>query len=355
MVLLSAAMIERMRGNLLDAHAEALVNTVNTVGIMGKGIALQFKKVYPENFKAYKQACNAKTLEPGRMLTYDLGNFEGPRFIINFPTKTHWRAKSKIGDIEKGLESLIEEVKRLKIKSIAVPPLGCGNGGLEWRDVFPLIEEAFKKVPDVHVFLYEPLGRLDIELVKATEKRPKMTVARAVIISLIRRYLAACLDPFGTLLEVHKLAYFIQTSGEPLNLGFEANQYGPYADNFRHALNHLEGHYIIGIGDGRTRPDTPIQLLEGAASEAEAFLEHHTLTQERFTRVAQLIEGFETPFGMELLASVHWVATQMEPKAKYDLDAAIAGVRTWNSRKGQLFNPRHIEAAWQRLKELEWF
>src|SRR6516162_7903389 len=119
-------MVERVSGNLLDADVQALVNTVNTVGVMGKGIALQFKKAYPENYRAYKKACDAGQVQPGQMLTYDLGGLQNPRYIINFPTKRHWRGGSKIEDIESGLVALIKEVERLKIESIALPPLGCG-------------------------------------------------------------------------------------------------------------------------------------------------------------------------------------------------------------------------------------
>jgi O-acetyl-ADP-ribose deacetylase (regulator of RNase III) len=348
-------MIERTRGNLLDAPAEALVNTVNTVGIMGKGIALQFKKIYPQNYEAYRKACEASEVEIGRMFTVDLGTLDGPRFIINFPTKLHWRGKSKIEDIEAGLQALVAEVRRLGLRSIALPALGCGNGGLDWAEVLPLIEKALNDLSDVHVYLYEPSGAPAPAKVKANAKRPKMTIARAVILSLINRYLAACLDPFATLLEIHKLAYCAQSAGEALKLGFEEGPYGPYADNLRHVLNHMEGHFIRGVGDGRTQPDTQIDLLPGAAAEAEAFLEDHSLTQERFARVAELIEGFETPFGMELLASVHWVVVQKDQRAKDDLPTAVAVLRGWNDRKARLFDEREIEAAWTRLKTLGWF
>src|SRR4051812_17859937 len=158
MVLLSAAMIKKSRGNLLDAQAQALVNTVNTVGIMGKGIALQFKKVYPRNYDEYRLACEAGKVELGRMFTVDLAALDGPRFVINFPTKQHWRGKSKIEDIEAGLHALVAEVRSLGIRSIAVPPLGCGNGGLDWSQVRPLIETVLSELPDVHVYLYEPAG-----------------------------------------------------------------------------------------------------------------------------------------------------------------------------------------------------
>src|SRR3990172_5088062 len=126
-------MIEYTKGNLLVADAEALVNTVNCVGYMGKGIALQFKQAFPANFMAYEKACHAHDVKPGHMFIFETGSMVNPRYIINFPTKRHWRGKSRVGDIESGLQTLIEEVKRLGIHSIAVPPLGSGLGGLDWN------------------------------------------------------------------------------------------------------------------------------------------------------------------------------------------------------------------------------
>jgi O-acetyl-ADP-ribose deacetylase (regulator of RNase III) len=139
-------MIELKTGNLLSENAEALVNTVNCVGIMGKGIALQFKRAYPENFRQYEKACKAGVVQPGHMFIFPTSNLSNPKYIINFPTKRHWRNKSKIEDIQSGLITLVEQVKLLGITSIAIPPLGCGNGGLNWADVKPLIESAFSQL-----------------------------------------------------------------------------------------------------------------------------------------------------------------------------------------------------------------
>lgn len=149
-------MIETATGNLLEAPVEALVNAVNTVGVMGKGIALQFKKAFPENFKVYEKACKNGQLKLGEMLVVPVPQLTGTKYIINFPTKAHWRADSKIESIETGLPALIAEVKTRGIRSIAVPALGCGNGGLEWSQVKPLIVAAFSELPEVHVYLYEP-------------------------------------------------------------------------------------------------------------------------------------------------------------------------------------------------------
>jgi O-acetyl-ADP-ribose deacetylase (regulator of RNase III) len=150
-------MIEINRGNLLEARVEALVNTVNTVGVMGKGIALQFKEAFPEMFRDYAMACKGGNVRLGKMHIFDLGGLMGDRrWIINFPTKGHWRERSRLADIEAGLEDLVDTVRRLEIRCIAIPPLGCGNGGLNWADVRPRIEAAFANLSDVGVLLFEP-------------------------------------------------------------------------------------------------------------------------------------------------------------------------------------------------------
>lgn len=157
-------MVEITRGSLLTADAEALVNTVNCVGYMGKGIVLQFKKAFPENFAEYQKACRAGLVQPGKMLVFENSSMLSPRYIINFPTKRHWRGKSRYADIEAGLRALVSEVKKLGIRSIAVPPLGCGLGGLDWKRVRPMIEAAFAGAPDIRVTLFEPAGATEASL-----------------------------------------------------------------------------------------------------------------------------------------------------------------------------------------------
>lgn len=151
-------MIEMVTGNLLEADVEALVNTVNTDGFMGKGIALQFKRAFPANFDAYRNAVGRGDVRPGSMFVFETGSMLGPRWIFNFPTKRHWRQNSRIEDIESGLEALVQEIRARNVRSIAIPPLGCGNGGLDWSDVRPWIERALVEVPDVRVLVYEPKG-----------------------------------------------------------------------------------------------------------------------------------------------------------------------------------------------------
>ena len=294
-------MIDLKKGNLLDADAEALVNTVNTVGIMGKGIALQFRQAFPENFRAYEAACKQGQVQPGRMFVFHTNTLHNPRIIINFPTKRHWKGKSKIEDIDAGLHDLIEVIKREQIKSIAVPPLGCGNGQLKWSEVRPRIERAFEALHAIKVYLYEPAGAPKPAEMKVATTRPKMTGARAAILLLMRRYQVPGYRL--TLLEIQKLAYFLQSAGEPLKLVFAKQKYGPYTEQLHHVLQRLEGHFIRGYGD-RSR-DVSVTLLPDAAEEAVAFLQGNSATESWFERVAQLIQGLETPHGMELLATVH--------------------------------------------------
>ena len=151
-------MIEDAQGDLLQADAEALVNAVNAVGHMGKGIALQFRRAFPENFTAYVRAVKGGEVRPGRMLVVPTGFLTGPRYIVNFPTKRHWRGPSRFEDIEAGLQALVDEIRRLGIRSIAVPALGCGNGGLDWREVRPRIVSALGALPGLRVLLFAPRG-----------------------------------------------------------------------------------------------------------------------------------------------------------------------------------------------------
>lgn len=347
-------MIQIARGNLLNAEVDALVNTVNCDGYMGKGIALQFKQAFPANFKAYEAACKQGEMVPGRMFIHDNGGLVNPRWIINFPTKRHWRNKSRIEDIVSGLSALVADVQRLGIRSIAVPPLGCGLGGLNWADVRPMIEQAFAPLTDVAVHLYEPNGAPPAKSMPVGTERPKMTPARALFVKLMDAYSA--LDYSRTLLEVQKLAYFLQAAGQPLRLKYVPHLYGPYADNLNKVLEVMEGHFVRGYGDSQ-KPGTEIELLPGAVDEADAFLSDDAEARERLGRVAGLIEGFETPYGMELLATVHWVAHHASPgtaEPARDADQAISAVHAWNARKRQMFQPDHVRVAWDHLTETGW-
>ena len=343
-------MIEEARGNLLQADVEAVVNTVNCVGYMGKGIALQFKQAFPENFKAYQRACKADQIQPGRMFVFETGMMVNPKYIINFPTKRHWRGKSRIEDIEAGLVALVEEVQRLAIRSIAIPPLGCGNGGLDWSDVRPRIEQAMQQLADTKILLFSPQGAPAAKAMPVRTERPSMTPGRALFVKLMQQYLGLAYRL--TLLEIQKLAYFLQEAGEPLKLRYESGLYGPFAKNLNHVLERIEGHFIRGYGDSQ-RPDVEIELLPRAVEEADAYLRDKTDSLERLDRVGEAISGFETPYGMELLASVHWVARHRDPAA-VEADQAVRMIHAWNDRKQQMFREDHIHVAWRQLEESGW-
>lgn len=340
-------MINYTTGDILKADAEAIVNTVNCVGIMGRGIALQFKNAFPDNFKAYKVACDQDEVQPGKMFVFETQTFTNPKFIINFPTKRHWRGKSRMEDIDSGLEALVAEIRERGIRSIAIPPLGSGLGGLNWPEVRVRIEEALHGINDLDVIVYEPNSAP-----VATQSRevPNMTAGRAALVVLMHRYLAGLMDPFVTLIEVQKLMYFMQAAGAPLRLNYVKHHYGPYADNLRHVLTKIEGHLVSGYHDGGDAPDKQLELVPGAVKDAEVFLSDHSDTKSLFDRVGVLVDGFETPFGLELLATVHWVATQEHATSSEEI---IAKVHGWNDRKRR-FSPRQIDLAYQTLQSKGW-
>lgn len=344
-------MVEIKTGNLLEEKAEALVNTVNCVGVMGKGVALQFKQAFPENYKAYYKACKSGDVKPGKMFVHTENPLFNPKFIINFPTKLHWRKKSQLEYIEKGLKDLIEVIQKYEIQSIALPPLGCGNGGLNWKDVKSLIEKTFSQNSKMKVILFEPSGSPAVDKMPVATIKPKMTIARALYLLLMDRYS----EPgyLLSLLEIQKLAYFLQESGEDLKLRFKPHTYGPYAENLNHVLQVMEGHFIRGYGDRSKGQGLKghIKIYPEAVKQAEHFIISDKDALKRLDKVSHLIYGFETPYGMELLSTVHWIVIN-SPEIQDNLDEIIQKMHLWNERKRRLFsNKLHISKALSRIKE----
>jgi len=342
--------IKNTTGDLLEQRVDAIVNTVNTVGVMGKGIALQFKRKWPANAKAYEAACKRNEVVPGKMFVFDNGGLVEPKLIINFPTKRHWRQPSRMSDIESGLVDLVAQVKHLGVRSIAIPPLGCGNGGLDWNEVRPRIEKAFRELPDVDVRLFAPSNVEGVRELAPEAQMPKMTPGRAAILKVLSIY-REMRYPLSQL-EVQKLAYFLAEAGQNLGtLKFVKHTYGPYTPALRHVLTAMSGAYLCGVGDG-TKP-SEITIIGSALQEAEAFLvsQEDRETSQRVERIARLIDGFETPYGMELLATVHWVAAKT-PTGGYD--EIVRGVQEWSDRKREAMKPAHIKAAYNRLLSEGW-
>jgi O-acetyl-ADP-ribose deacetylase (regulator of RNase III) len=342
-------MITFSKGDLLQSGAEAVINTVNCVGVMGKGIALQFKQAFPRNYDAYRRACDAGEVRLGEMFVFDTGSMINPRWIINFPTKGHWKAKSRLSDIETGLEDLKRVILENGIRSIAVPPLGCGNGGLDWAEVEPVIRRALGDLNEVDVRLFAPGAAPKVDEMRVGTTRPNMSRGRALVLTLLGLYGAAGYR--HSLLEVQKLTYFLQAAGEDLKLGFQKYQYGPYAENLNHVLQRIEGHFIRGYGDRSQAAE--IAVLEGGRQEAEAYLAGDEAARDRLDRVAELIAGFETPYGLELLSTVHWVLIH-DAEASGDPDRVVQAVHAWNSRKAAVMREPHIRTALDHLQRNGW-
>jgi O-acetyl-ADP-ribose deacetylase (regulator of RNase III) len=340
-------MVTIEHGDLLKANAEAIVNTVNCVGVMGKGIALQFKQAFPANYEAYRRASESGQVQLGKMFVFDTGSMIWPRYIINFPTKGHWKARSRLSDIVTGLKDLEHVIMELGIRSIAVPPLGCGNGGLAWSEVEPLIQKSLGRLPEVEVQLFAPDGAPKFDEMDVRTKKPNMTRSRALVLKLLGLY--GAVGYRHSLLEIQKLTYFLQEAGEDLRLAFKKHHYGPYAETLNHALQRIEGHYIRGYGD-RSK-EAEIALMEGADTEADEFLEEDRDARARLARVADLIRGFETPYGLELLSTVHWLAASGKESSP---DAILANVQSWNRRKARIIKKQHVLAAVSQLESQGW-
>lgn len=351
-------MIRYTTGNLLEADVEALVNTVNTVGIMGKGIALMFKEAFPENFRAYEKACKAGEVEIGRMFVTEREDLMGPRWIINFPTKQHWRSKTRIEWIDEGLLDLKCVIREKGIRSIAMPPLGTGNGGLSWVVVKPRIEETLSDLDGVEVLVFEPTTQYQ----NVTKRRgvEKLTPARALVSEAVRRYWVTGIE--CSLLEIQKLAWFLERAidekglDDPLDLRFKASKFGPYAHRLQHLLDSLDGSYLHcekRLADAG--PADVIWFDQSRKDKLKAYLNTGEAKQysEALRQVSEIIDGFQSPLGMELLASVSWLLT--EGGCEPEFESVKAGLQQWPGgqqaakRKQRLFDDHMIQSAIERL------
>lgn len=342
--------IRYIKGNLLESNADALVNTVNTVGVMGKGIALQFKKAYPNNFKAYEKACKLGTFGIGQMLIHEENLLEGKKIIINFPTKTSWKLPSEYEYIEQGLFALREEIIARNIKSIALPPLGAGNGGLNWERIKNLIESKLSNL-DVDIIIYEPNQHIQEVLSK---ERVKLTPARAMLLLVLHD-----LAKHGELVSefaAEKIVYFLQRmgAGNIFKLSFIKGLYGPYSGKVRHVLYHLNGSYIMGYSSKDKKPFDELDLIQGTEEDIYDFLKSQSNADELMgivTRTKDLLESFYSPFAMELLSTVDFV---IQEKQVVEENQIIANISQWSERKDYLFaKPHFIETALVHLKKYQ--
>lgn len=349
-------MIEVEAGNLLSADTEALVNTVNTVGVMGKGIALQFRRAYPDNFRTYQAACKKGNVRLGQMLVYETGAISGPKYIINFPTKKHWKSRSKLADIQAGLEDLRQVIIERDIKSVAVPPLGCGNGGLDWADVYPLIRQALGDLLDIGVLIYPPAGAPDVSSMPIRTKRPAMTRVRAALLLAFERYsnrsVEMGLSDTGVLsiVEAQKVAYFLQLAGWGAKWDFAPSYFGPYAQAVNQFISAVEGHFIHGYGDGSTGSKATLTFDPEALAEAHELLDGDNEYQTALQRFEEIIDGFEFPYGIELLSTVHYVIDHEDFPPS--VDRVVESIKSWSKRKGRLFKKHQAELAYRHLVDI---
>lgn len=341
-------MIEFVRGNIIESQAEALVNTVNTVGVMGKGIALQFREHFPENYLLYKKACEKGEVDIGKMFITATHSMLNPKWIINFPTKKDWKHRSSYSYISEGLQDLGRVVQSLDIRSIAIPPLGAGQGGLDWGKVKEMILAAFSETP-IKIYVYEP--GFWAKPVPVKENGSRLTKPRALILAVINQYRKLGYDI--SLLEIQKLAYFLQRSGQfDLKLNFRKYYYGPYAHNLQHLLHALENDYLITekpVLD--SKPLDIIYIRPGKVDEIEQYIESHCSPEEkqRLETIGKIIHGFESPFGLELLASVEWIIHEYPDEKELSPEVLKSKLAQWSQRKAGSFSLGHIELASKRL------
>lgn len=353
-------MIIYTKGNLLEAPAEALVNTVNTVGVMGKGIALMFKERFPKNMSEYAKACKEGRVKTGEIFVTETGELMGPRWVVNFPTKQHWKGNSKMDWIETGLQSLRRFLVANQIKSIAIPPLGSGNGGLEWQAVKLKIEHVLADLENIEILVYEPIDKYQNVAKKVGVKA--LSPSRALIAELIRRYWILGME--CSLLEIQKLAWFLQRVIDQveikneLNLNFEANFYGPYANNLMHLLNALDGSYLQS--DKRIPDCDPLDVIWFNEQERDKVIAYLNSEAKAYLpaleKATEIIDGFESPYGMELLSTVDWLLVQ--EGCKPDVASVRSGIHNWPAgakwaeRKNKLFDDKSIQLAIDRLQIL---
>jgi O-acetyl-ADP-ribose deacetylase (regulator of RNase III) len=338
-------MIQYITGNILDSTAQALVNTVNTMGVMGKGIALQFKKAYINNYKAYEKACKNNELQVGKMfVTIDSNTTSGEKTIINFPTKTSWKKPSEYKYIEDGLENLVEVINTNKIKSIAIPPLGAGNGGLNWEKVKIIIEQKLAHL-NVDIYVYEPSLQIQEQLIK---ERVKLTDARALLLYVL--YDLVKNGEYVSEFSSEKVCYFLQKFGAKkyFKLEFEPNFYGPYSGKVRFVLNAINGSYLMGYSDMNKKPFEPLTLVPDAYEAVKNHVESNNELLEIANKTIVFLSGFYSDFALELLSSIDYISTK-----EYTLDRQIIskGLENWSDRKRTLFsNPKYLEISLKHLQ-----
>lgn len=333
-------MIHYLVGNIFDSNAMALVNTVNLMGVMGKGVALQFREKFPANYKAYKAACKNQTIAIGKLMVFKEQTVWGEKYIVNFPTKTDWRKPSEYLYIEKGLDDLINVISSYNITSIAIPPLGAGNGGLNWNRVKDIIEQKLSNL-DIEIYIYEPTAKI-VEQMKS--ERVKLTDARALLLYLLFDLVKH--GEFVSEFSSEKICYFLQKFGaqEIFKLTYFPRYYGPYSGKVRYVLNALNGSYIMGFSDMNRKPFDALFLIPDAYADIEKRVLNNTALLEVANRTKSFLEGFYSDFGLELLSSVDYIISIYGKNISNE--QIYERMAEWSQRKAKMFaNIRYIDMA----------
>jgi len=340
-------MIRYIEGNILESNADALVNTVNTVGVMGKGLALQFKKEFPQNYKVYQQACKNNSFAIGDLIvTEEESLLYGRKTIIDLPTKTDWRKPSEYSYVNAGLKQLVKIIRDKQIKSVAIPALGTGHGGLDWNNIKALIESDLKNVDaDIQVYLPNAIIKDAMK-----EERARLTPARAMLLAVLFDLVKN--GEFVSEFAAEKVAYFLQRFGaaDIFKLNFQPNFYGPYSGKVRRVLYYLNGSYITGYSAMDKKPFEELGIMMDAEQDVTDYLtENSNSTYLAIVdKTRDFLSGFYSAFGLELLSTIDFLSTKYQTK---DLETILTRLSNWSDRKQSLFsNKKFIEQALKRLE-----
>lgn len=358
-------MVRALVGDLFESEAQTLVNTVNCVGIMGKGLALEFKKRFPDMYDDYVMRCERKQVRLGEPYLY---RRLFPPSIVNFPTKDHWRSVSKLSDIVAGLEYLVQHHREWGITSLAVPPLGCGQGQLEWRVVGPTLYRHLSRL-DIPVDLYAPAGTPEAELAASflaqdvrapvpamsEEDEPRINPAWVALVEILARIERAYYHwPVGHT-RFQKLAYFATESGLPTGFHFARGSYGPFSNEVKSVITKL-------VNNGLLREDRFGQMLAlkpgptyHDAVEAPLYREALAQWESVIEQIADLLLRIPTT-ETEVVATVHnaWASLARERQRRITESEVVGAVQEWKRRRKPPLNDEAIIQTIRNLYTLGW-
>lgn len=320
-------MIEFTTGNILNSDVDCLVNTVNCEGYMGKGIAYQFKQAFPDNYKAYVEACRKGQMRIGSVFIYS----EDGKTIVNFPTKDKWRNNSKIEYIQEGLENLVDKLTLVKPASVAIPPLGCGNGGLQWHDVKGLIEEYLSPVPDIKFIVYEPSNYYKADIKTA----PKLNLSHLVLMQL--KFNLVKFDK----IRLQKCAYFFNIFSGQTYFSFERAKYGPYAhsiDILSKQIKEYQSFYNIDTSKAYELAHKEL-VSESIANKLEQY-------RIFIIKSSSIVNNVKSQKDLEVLASVSRV---IEEHKEIDEIGINNEIKHWSERKKEMMSGKEIKNALNEL------